>query len=100
MSSSILSFGPALRGAHYHPRPGGYAVIVNDQIVNDQLVNDQQAVAVVITPGGCFLPGGGLEEGETPMAAACREAREEAGLDILITRRLGMVHELVFAETE
>lgn len=41
-------------------------------------------LAVVRTPHGCFLPGGGIEAGESPDAAVVREMREECGLDATI----------------
>lgn len=34
------------------------------------------------------LPGGGIEEGETPEAAALREAEEETGLKLELTRQI------------
>src|SRR5215218_9650751 len=36
------------------------------------------------------LPGGGMGRGETPAAAMVREVREEAGLDVTISRLLGV----------
>jgi 8-oxo-dGTP diphosphatase len=39
-------------------------------------------VAVVRTSQGTFLPGGGIERGETPQEAITREALEECGLII------------------
>jgi 8-oxo-dGTP diphosphatase len=39
-------------------------------------------LALVRTGGGTFLPGGGIEAGETPEAAIQREALEECGLVI------------------
>ncbi len=34
------------------------------------------------TPGRWYLPGGGIEAGETPAACAVRETQEETGLSI------------------
>ncbi|MCE5294869.1 MAG: NUDIX hydrolase [Chlamydiales bacterium] len=36
------------------------------------------------------LPGGGIDDGETPEIAAIREAKEETGLDVAITRKVGV----------
>ncbi|MGE5595042.1 MAG: NUDIX domain-containing protein [Hyphomicrobiales bacterium] len=58
---------------------------------------------------GWFLPGGGLKRGESPEAAARREAREEAGAELgelefrgLFSHRWGRVvnHLAVFASRE
>lgn len=35
------------------------------------------------------LPGGGIERGETPEEAAIREAREESGFEVKLTKKLG-----------
>ena len=52
------SFGERQRGLRYLDREGAYLFAVEDG-----------CLAVVRTPKGLFLPGGGLEQGET-----CEEA--------------------------
>jgi ADP-ribose pyrophosphatase YjhB (NUDIX family) len=41
---------------------------------------------------GLVLPGGMVEEGESPAVAAEREVREEVGLDVRVTRLLAVQH--------
>lgn len=82
----IPEFGNREAGAEYVLRPGGYVVAQNE-------VGE---IAVVRTPKGYFLPGGGLEEPETLDQAAAREAHEECGLRVEITGLIGTADELVF----
>src|SRR5262245_60363688 len=63
-------FGVRVAGCPCVSRPSVYAVIRDPP---DRL-------AVVRTPAGLFLPGGGIEPGETAEEAVLREAREECGL--------------------
>jgi 8-oxo-dGTP pyrophosphatase MutT (NUDIX family) len=51
-------------------------------------------VAVVRAPDGVFLPGGGLEPGETPEAAVIREALEECGWRVRVGRRVAVAVQL------
>jgi len=46
-------------------------------------------------PGTWFLPGGGVEHGEHPAAAAIRETAEETGLRAEVTRLVDVTTELV-----
>jgi len=83
-------FGTTVHGANYVLRPGGYCVIRSST----------GKIAVVKTPAGCFLPGGGQEKGETLEDAATREAAEECGLAIQIRSRIGVADELVYSADE
>jgi 8-oxo-dGTP pyrophosphatase MutT (NUDIX family) len=90
MKSPIPEFGVARPGCTYELRLGAYAVFRNDA----------GRVAVVLTPTGCFLPGGGQESGESPEQAAKREALEECGLEIQVGRRIGMADQLISPRKE
>lgn len=83
-------FGTLVVGVENVLRPGGYAVIRRAT----------GEIAVVTTPGGCFLPGGGLQQGETPEQAAIRETREESGLRIRIGFLIGVANQLVYSADE
>ncbi|MCU1435717.1 MAG: coenzyme pyrophosphatase [Pseudarthrobacter sp.] len=50
-------------------------------------------------PGQVAFPGGGMDEGETPIAAALREAEEETGLDSTGVEVLGTLQELGLARS-
>jgi 4-aminobutyrate aminotransferase-like enzyme len=84
--SIVPQFGIREPRARYIPRPGGYGVIFNED----------GRIAVVLTPGGAFLPGGGQEPGESAEHALVREAMEECGLRVSVGRSLGVADELVF----
>ncbi len=86
----IPEFGAAVPGVTYVLRPGGYVLARNSE----------GAFAVVATPRGFFLPGGGRNTGESAAEAARREAMEECGLDARIGDLIGIADELVFAEAE
>jgi len=78
----IRRFGkPPLNGQHYRPRPGAYAVLWR---AGEVLLTYQEA------PEPEFqLPGGGVDPGESPLAALHREVREETGWSIAAPRRIG-----------
>jgi 8-oxo-dGTP diphosphatase len=64
-------------------RVGAYAVLVDDsERILLALWNEGPTLAWTV-------PGGGVEEGETPEQAAVREVREETGYEVELTRLLG-----------
>ncbi|MBP7240673.1 NUDIX hydrolase [Amaricoccus sp.] len=75
-------FGDPVRpGLSYRLRPGVYAVI---RAGDDVLVTEQSSPEPEIQ-----LPGGGIDPGESPLAALRRECLEETGWAIAVQRRLG-----------
>lgn len=46
------------------------------------------------------LPGGRIAEGETPEAAAIREACEETGYNVTIMKKVGEYERLAFEDTQ
>ncbi|KGJ04458.1 8-oxo-dGTP diphosphatase [Paracoccus halophilus] len=78
----IPRFGPPPGRHAYRARPGAYAVLIRD---GRALLTFQQQ------PEPEFqLPGGGVDPGESFLAALHREVREETGWSIGGARRLGV----------
>lgn len=70
----VATFGRRLAHVDYQDRPGAYAFLRDD---------GGHALAVVETPSGLFLPGGGLDPGESPEIGLARELREEIGYELI-----------------
>lgn len=84
-------FGERIPGRAYPSRPGVYAVLWNAA---------RDRVAVVETGEGWFLPGGGIEAGETEEQALRREIAEELALAVDDPRLLGRAVEHVYVRAE
>jgi 8-oxo-dGTP pyrophosphatase MutT (NUDIX family)/ribosomal protein S18 acetylase RimI-like enzyme len=78
-------FGERLEGRSYIVRPCAYAIVPN---ARDEIV-------VVRTSEGVFLPGGGMDPGESPEQAAIRETREECALDIHVSHVIARATNIV-----
>jgi 8-oxo-dGTP diphosphatase len=63
-------------------------------------IRDDGCLAVVRTSQGTFLPGGGIESGETPPEAITRETLEECGLIIQPGAWIVRAIQFVYAERE
>ena len=83
-------FGTREHGCNYVARPSAYAI----------LRDSDSRLAVVRAPEGVFLPGGGLEAGESPEQAVVREVAEECGLVVDVLCCLGAAEDLLYAERE
>jgi 8-oxo-dGTP diphosphatase len=70
--SKVPVFGARSAPEAYVIRPGAYGLVEDDR----------GRLAVARTPQGLYLPGGGIEAGETPEEAVVREVREECGLGV------------------
>jgi 8-oxo-dGTP diphosphatase len=84
---SVPVFGTRLEGVTYKYRPSAYAVVRNS-------VGE---FAVARTAVACFLPGGGIDPGETPEQTVEREAQEECGLILKTLSRIGQAIEVCYS---
>jgi 8-oxo-dGTP diphosphatase len=87
---ALHEFGTRLAGVDYIERPGIYAVIENNH----------KQIAVIETRTGYFLPGGGVDPGETEMNALKREIMEEMGCQVSVGAEIGEAVEYLKAHTE
>ena len=78
----IPRFGPPPGRQNYRLRPGAYAVLIRG---DHALLTFQHAPEPEYQ-----LPGGGIDPGESPLAALHREVREETGWTIGDPRRIGV----------
>jgi 8-oxo-dGTP diphosphatase len=86
----MIEFGKPDPDITYVERLSAYGVIVNES----------GAVAVVRTPDGYFLPGGGAHTSETAEEALWREIVEETGYAPVILRDIGIAAQLTYSEDE
>lgn len=83
-------FGERVEGYPYIVRPSAYALIMNAD----------GDIAIVLTPRGGSLPGGGIDAGEDESAAVAREAREECGFIVRPIAVVTRAVEIVYSSSE
>ena len=76
-------FGTKIPGCEYIVRPGVYAVILHSG----------RLITAIETRQGLFLPGGGIESGESEFEALERELMEELGATAEIGELIGQADE-------
>jgi 8-oxo-dGTP diphosphatase len=80
-----------LRGVKYHMTPldsVAFMLIKGDRVLVEKRKATKQAY-----PGAIALPGGHVEDGESPEEALCRESKEELGV---VPRRIKYVCTLLY----
>jgi 8-oxo-dGTP diphosphatase len=87
---NVPEFGIRLDGTDYIARPGVYVV----------LEDHAGQIAVIENGTGYFLPGGGMEPGETEVEALRREVREEIGCQVLALTVIGDAIEYLQARSD
>ena len=83
-------FGTQIDGHTYHARRAVYAVIPDSD----------GRVAAVRSRGNLFLPGGGIEGGETPEQALGREVEEECAQRLHIAGKIGEALQYFYAPSD
>jgi 8-oxo-dGTP diphosphatase len=86
----VIEFGERIKGISYTDRPGAYAIIQDES----------NAIALVRTPQGYLLPGGGVEPTEGFEAALRREIMEELGHESRIEEELCTAIQYLYSEAE
>ena len=84
----MIQFRDKLADKSYIERPGAYGIVINDL----------GELGVLRVKGEYFLPGGGLDQGESSEEALKRECLEEAGWQIEIVRGVGQAAEYDFSQ--
>ena len=72
---------------HYEDRPGAYGI----------LIDGNNLVAVVRIDTSYFLPGGGIDDGESTENCLSREIKEELGIKVLEYEAIGEAIESIYS---
>jgi 8-oxo-dGTP diphosphatase len=86
----VIEFGERIKGFSYIDRPGAYAIIQDES----------NAIALVRTPQGYLLPGGGVEPNEDFEVTLQREIMEELGHESRIEEKICTAIQYFYSEAE
>jgi len=90
ISDRMAAHQPAAPVGEYE-REAAVAIIIEEDSTTLRFYLTQRAAGLRRHAGQWALPGGRLDEGETPLEAAIRETREEIGLDMAPSQSLGQL---------
>ena len=76
--STVVKFGSRINGIKYIDREAVYGLLLK-----------KGKIAVVETPRGYFLPGGGIEQNESHEECLRREIIEEVGIEVKLDEYIG-----------
>ena len=86
----MLEFGEKINGVTYTERPGAYAII------ND----GHNKFAFLEVRGRYFLPGGGIDAGDSAEQTVIREAQEEMGAQVVVGKEICSAGEYLYSKSE
>ena len=89
--SAAPLFGSPEPGQTYWWRPGAYGLVPNEV---------GELAVVQLDDGDWFLPGGGIEPGESDTTTLEREVAEETGLVVTVGAKIWEANEYTWASTE
>jgi 8-oxo-dGTP diphosphatase len=90
MTERVPQFGAKSQGWDYRDRESVYGIALDDS----------GRVLLVWTKGKLVLPGGGVDAGETPEEALCREILEETGWKVSIRREVCRANQYIISRSK